>query len=99
MVHRAFTVNAMLGTAKVAIANVVLACRCFLNHHPAQTVGPGDIHTLTVSDSGDELFRTWRIICPTVWRCAPHHGSKLAGDGVFRERVLPISQGELLCLE
>jgi hypothetical protein len=97
MVHRALTVNAMLGTAQVAIANVVLAR--FLNHHPAQTVGPGDIHTLTVSDSGDELFRTWRIVCPPVWGCAPHHGSKLAGDGVLRERVLPISQGELLCLE
>lgn len=97
MVHRAFTVNAMLGTAEVAIANVVLAR--FLNHYPAQTVGPGDINTLTVSDSGDELFRTWRIVCPPVWGCAPHHGSKLAGDGVFGERVLPISQGELLCLE
>ena len=99
MVHGALTVNAMLGTAEVAIANVVLACGCFLNHHPAQTVGPGDINTLTVSDSGDEFFRTWRIIGPSVWGCAPDHGPKLAGNGVLGKGVLPTSQGELLCLE
>ena len=81
MIYRAPTVNAMLIACQVAIANVVLARGGFLDHDPAQTVGPGNIHPLTISDSGNELLGARRIVSPTVWRCAPGNSAKLAGDG------------------